>query len=164
MLLHRVGTDLRSEYSVPSGFIDYVTSGHGDTIRHIRTVVYEFKRSKERLNPHEQQLADYMKDTDAMYGVLTNGLKFSLYRQTPTNPEKLLDFELVSAENGHASSIILSLGYWSIEEQNLKPVAEKTAKEVVSLIPEDLHIQFSEAGVESFAKHLKRYLQQEFQD
>lgn len=160
----RVGTDLRSEYSVPSGFVDYVTAGRGDTIRDTKTVVYEFKQPEERLNSHEKQLADYMEDTGAKFGVLTNGLKFWLYQQTPTNPEKLLDFELESAEDMHASGIILSLGYWSIEEQNLKPVAEKTAKEVVDRIPENLHLQFSEAGVELFAEHLARYLQQEFQE
>lgn len=158
----RVGTDLRSEYSVPSGLVDYITTGHGDTIRDTKTVVYEFKRPDKRLRPHEEQLADYMKDTGAKFGVLTNGINFWLYRQTPTNPEKLLEFELESAEDSHASVIILSLGFWSIEEQNLKPVAEKTANEVVAQMPEDLHLQFSEAGVKLFSEYLTRYLQQEF--
>jgi hypothetical protein len=160
----KVGTDLRSEYSVPSGFVDYITSGHGDTFRDMRTVVYEFKKPGKRLSRYKEQLADYMGDTGAKYGVLTNGLEFWLYQQTPTTPEKMIDFELESAENKHASLIILALGYWSIEEQNLKPVAERAAKEVVNRIPEELYLQFSKAGVELFAKHLTRYLQQEFRE
>ncbi len=158
----RVGTDLRSEYSVPNGVVDYITTGHGDTIRDMKTVVYEFKRPDKRLNPHEEQLAGYMKDTGAKFGVLTNGLKFWLYQQTPTNPERMLEFELESVDGGLASVIILYLGFWSVEEQNIKPVAQKTANEVVDRIPDDLHLQFSEAGVELFAEHLAHYLQQEF--
>lgn len=65
----RVGTDLRSEYAVPSGLVDYITTGRGDTIRDTKTVVYEFKRPDKRLTPHEEQLAGYMEDTGAKFGV-----------------------------------------------------------------------------------------------
>lgn len=160
----RVGTDLRSEYAVPSGFVDYVTSGKGNAIRDTKTVVYEFKGPERTLENHVDQLNGYIDDTGATFGVLTNGLRFQLYQNDPTGPKKILDFELDAATETEASTIVLFLGYWSIREQNIKPVAEKTAKEVVDSIPEDLHIDFSEAGVELFAEHLARYLKREFRN
>lgn len=164
----RIGTDLRSEYPVKGGFVDYVTSGHADTIRDTNTVVYEFKNpQKQPLERYTDQLEDYMDNTKgvgAEYGVLTNGQTLQQYQRSPTGVEKLLDFEMESATEGEASAIILSLGYWSIEEQNLRPVAEKTAAEVAESIPEELHIGFSEAGIELFANHLIRYLKREFRE
>ncbi|MCD2201592.1 hypothetical protein LPA44_17150 [Halobacterium sp. KA-4] len=159
----RIGTDLRSEFSVPSGQVDYITSGYADTIRDTKSIVYEFKNPEERLNRHEEQLFGYMDDTGAAFGVLTNGIRFELYQRTPTAPEKKLDFRITDAGEEEASILVLLLGYWSIQEQNIKPLAEKTAKEVVESIPESAHIGFSEAGVELFADHLARYLKQEFQ-
>ncbi|MFA9501323.1 type I restriction enzyme HsdR N-terminal domain-containing protein [Natrinema thermotolerans] len=159
----RVGTDLRSEYAVPSGYVDYITSGKGNTIRDTKTVVYEFKGPERTLENHLDQLNGYIDDTGAKFGVLTNGLQLQLYQNDPTGPKKILDFELEAATETEASAIVLFLGYWSIQEQNIKPVAEKTAKEVVDSIPEDLHIDFSEAGVELFAEHLARYLKREFE-
>lgn len=159
----RIGTDLRSEFTVPSGQVDYITSGYADTIRDTKTTVYEFKNPEERLNRHEEQLFGYMTDTGATFGVLTNGIRFELYQRTPTTPEKKLGFRITDAGEGEASILVSLLGYLSMQEQNIKPLAEKTAKEVVESIPESLHIGFSEAGVELFADHLARYLKQEFQ-
>ncbi|WP_323675762.1 hypothetical protein [Halorubellus sp. PRR65] len=162
-----VGTNLRSELSVESGIVDYVTSGHGDTIRDTNTIVYEFKNPTVSLDRHFDQLADYMDGTrgvGAAYGVLTNGHRFQLYRGQPTEPKQLADFRLDSATELEGSLILSALGYWSIQEQNIKPVAERAAAEVVEEIPEELHIEFSEAGVDLFAEHLARYLKAEFRD
>ena len=52
--------------------------------------------------------------------------------------------------------------YWSIEEQNIKPVAEKTAKIAAESLSPDLHMEFSEAGIDLFAEHFARYLKEEF--
>jgi len=157
----RVGKDLRSEYKVPSGFVDYITAGHGDTIRDTKTVVYEFKSPQRSLNEHREQLSGYVDDTGAKFGVLTNGQEFQLYQNGPTGLKKQLEFKLQAATETEASVIIMCLGYWSIEEQNVKPIAQETAKEVIESIPENLHIDFSEAGVENFANHLARYMKQE---
>lgn len=158
----RVGTDLRSEYAVPSGFVDYITSGHANTIGDTKTVVYEFKGPQKSLKDHKEQLSGYVDDTGSDFGVLTNGKELMLYENTPTGLEKRLDFHLRAATETEASTIIMTLGYWSIEEQNIKPIAEKTANELVDSLPEEFHIDFSEAGVEMFAEHLARYLKQEF--
>lgn len=160
----RIGTDLRSEVSVPSGIVDYVTSGYADTVRDTKTVVYEFKNPDRTLQRHTDQLFGYMSDTGALFGVLTNGVRFRLYEQTPTDPELLFDVALESVGETEASAFILSLGYWSIQEQNIKPVAETAAREVVDSLPESLHLEFSESGVELFADHLARYLKREFRN
>ncbi|WP_080505199.1 type I restriction enzyme HsdR N-terminal domain-containing protein [Halorubrum aethiopicum] len=161
---YEVGTTLRSECEVPSGYVDYITSGYGGTYRDTNTVVYEFKSPQRSLNRHISQLKKYMNDTGAKFGVLTNGLRYQLFEDKPSTPKKIRDFSLESATDTEASGIILFLGYWSIKEQNIRPVAEKAASEVVTLIPEEVHLKFSEEGIELFADHLARYLKQEFQN
>lgn len=157
-----IGSTLRSEYSVPSGRIDYVTTGHGQSIRDTKTVVYEFKKPSRRLEPHADQLFDYMADTGALFGVLTNGTRFRLYERAQPAPTERLDFPLEAASETEATTIVLCLGYWSVQEQNLKPVAERVAAEVASAVPENLHLEFSEAGLERFAEHFIDYLEREF--
>lgn len=159
----RIGTDLKSEYSVPSGFVDYITTGSGSTTGGVRTVVYEFKSPERSLNNHVQQLKQYIDDTGSKFGVLTNGVRFQLYQNGPIGLKEILNFKLNSATETEASTIILFLGYWSIEEQNIKSIAEKTAIEVADLLPDDFHIQFSEPSIEQFSKYLARYLKREFQ-
>lgn len=162
-----VGTNLRSELSVDSGIVDYVTSGHGDRHRDTKTVVYEFKNPTASLDRHLDQLARYMDGTNgvgASFGVLTNGHRFQLYEAGPSEPTKLVDFRMAAATETEASVILSVLGYWSIQEQNIKPVAESTAKAVVDQVPEEFHVEFSEVGVDLFAEHLARYLQAEFRE
>lgn len=157
-----IGSTLRSEYSIPSGRVDYVTTGHGQSIRDTKTVVYEFKTPSKRLEPHTDQLFDYMADTGALFGVLTNGTRFRVYERAQPEPTERLAVPLASATETDASAIILCLGYWSIREQNLKPVAERVAAEVASAVPDELHLEFSDAGRERFAEYLVEYLEREF--
>lgn len=159
---YEVGKDLRSEFSLQDGSrIDYITTGKGNTVHDSNSVVYEFKQPKKNLGRYEEQLFDYMTATGSTFGVLTNGVRFCLYQTKPTKPIKTFDFQLHSATETEASTIILYLGYWSIQEQNIKPVAEATAEKAVEVIPEELHLDFSEAGIELFAKYLARYLSEE---
>ena len=158
----RVGTDLRSEVGLPNGRADYITSGNGTAIRDAKTVVYEFKQPERSVTGHEEQLFRYMDDAGATFGVLTNGVQFDLYQETPVDPEKKIGFALADAGESEASALLLCLGYWSIQERNIKPVAEKTAKMAAESLPAELHLDFSEAGIELFAEHFFRYLKEEF--
>lgn len=159
---NEIGTNLQSERSTGSGIADYITIRPGDDIRDSQTVVYEFKKPKKALTNHEQQLFEYMSDTAARFGVLSNGIGFQLYRQTPTSPELIKKFPLRRATDSEASLLIHSLGYWGVTEEEIRPMAEMVVKKVADEIPPQMRMDFSEATIELFSKHLGRYLKKEF--
>jgi hypothetical protein len=162
-----VGNTLRSEYTLPEGGkVDFVTSGESDQIRDSQTVIYEFKAPDRRLNRHKEQLFGYMDEIHAEYGVLTNGRHLSLYSKSPTGPklEDICPVELESATETEASVLIIPLGYLSIEERNIRSVAEYAAEEVVETIPPSLHLDYSEPQREVFANHFSEYLGEKYQE
>lgn len=162
-----VGTTLRSEYTLPSGKkADFITSGKKDEIRDSQTVVYEFKSPGRKLTRHEEQLFGYMTEISAKYGVLTNGHRLRLYRNTPTGPEHLpqANLTLGKVTEGDASILIMPLGYLSIEERNIRAVAEHAAEEVVETIPPSLQLDYSEPQLDVFAEHFADYLRDKYRE
>jgi len=162
-----VGNTLRSEYTLPNGGqVDFVTIGRGDRIRDSQRVIYEFKAPDKTLSRHEAQLFRYMNDIAANYGVLTNGGSLRLYSNKPTGPELLYPepIELELATESEASRLIMPLGYLSIEERNLRSVAEHAAEEVIETIPPDMHLDYSDPQIEVFTDHFTRYIREKYQE
>ncbi|ELY96195.1 type i restriction-modification system methyltransferase subunit [Natrialba hulunbeirensis JCM 10989] len=162
-----VGTTLRSEYTLPSGKkADFITSGQKDEIRDSQTVVYEFKSPGRKLTRHEDQLFGYMTEISAEYGVLTNGQQLRLYQNTPTGPRLFPQAELIleTVTEGEASMLIMPLGYLSIEERNIRTVAEHAAEEVVETISPNLQLDYSEPQLDVFADHFADYLRDKYRE
>jgi hypothetical protein len=162
-----VGNTLRSEYTLPNGGkADFVTVGEGDNIRDSQTVIYEFKAPNKQLKRHEEQLFGYMSEVHAEYGVLTNGRHLALYSKDPTGPKlmKMFPIKLESATETEASALIIPLGYLSIEEKNIRPVAERAAEEVVEVISPDFYLDYSEPQLEVFADHFAVYLRKKYRE
>ncbi|MEF2278727.1 N-6 DNA methylase [Deinococcus sp. YIM 134068] len=73
----RTGRDIRRKPKGKSGIPDALLLNSDDSIQ----VVVEVKRPSEDLTDHVDQLARYVRDLRARFGILTNGSGFRLYRR-----------------------------------------------------------------------------------
>jgi hypothetical protein len=98
------GHDLRSEMTLPDNRRpDYITLDANESV----TVVYEFKSSGRKLDPHTDQLFHYVNELKSDYGVLTNGEELHLYRRNSDSP--LAEFNLTEVTEKQAQDAYQAL-------------------------------------------------------
>jgi hypothetical protein len=155
-----IGSNLKSEVPIGNKFADYVTTGKQFGSNAPAVTVYEFKNPKRKLTRNENQLEEYMTGTGAAHGVLTNGQQFALYEQKRGGINKRELFNLENVTEGHAGVILRELSSLSVEEQELRIMAEAAAEVTANELPRELweHPGFSEPIVETFADHYAEFL------
>lgn len=155
-----IGLNLKSEVSIGNRRADYVTTGQRFESDGLETTVYEFKNPDEKLFSHKKQLHDYVNAIDASYGVLTNGQRFALYEPSHSGINHVVSFDIQEATDAEASVILRTLSSLSVEEQELRTMAEATAEVVANELPRKLwaHPGFSGPVTETFAKYHAEFL------
>ena len=156
----KIGSDLQSEVSIDGGQADYVTTGQQFGSNAAKTTVYEFKNPTRKLSHHTGQLQRYMSGISASYGVLTNGQQFIIYEQSHSGMDELRSIDLQKDADVGAPIIVRRLSSLSVEEQELKNMAEASAEVVADELPRDLwaHPGFSGPTIETFSEYYAEFL------